>query len=121
MLTVPIHALTGPLLLRRHGRAVDFGIFIQLGGRRLSVGRIMAVQHATGSDRGSWLWTITGPAVPNSADSLSGDAGSLTEARTALREAFERLLKWASSTHSAAMPWHVGAERIARLADLRVQ
>lgn len=113
LLAIPVADLTGPLLPRQHGTADDFTIEIDAGshGRR-SVGRIMVVSRATGSDRGAWFWSIVGPAAPEAGVALSGDAGSLAEGRLAFRAAFDRLIAWAASTPSAALPWHVPAERV---------
>ena len=92
LLSIPVTALAGPLLNRRTA-ADDFTIEIDAGehGHR-SVGRIMVVIHATGSDRGAWFWTITVPAAPEAGITLSGDIGSLEEARLAFRAAFDRLI-----------------------------
>jgi hypothetical protein len=92
LLAIPVADLTGALLPRQHA-AHDHTIEIDAGshGRR-SVGRIMVVSRATGSDRGAWFWTITGPAAPDAGVALSGDAGSLEEARLAFRAAFDRLI-----------------------------
>jgi hypothetical protein len=109
LLAIPITDLTGPLLPRQHA-AHDHTIEIDASGRRLTVGRIMRVNR--GSSREAWFWTITGPAPPEAGVALSGDAGSLEEARLAFRAAIDRLIAWAASTPTAALPWHVGAERV---------
>jgi hypothetical protein len=88
LLTIAASALKGPLLLRQHGGAADYSVEIAAAGQRLTVGRIMAVQRASGSERGGWLWTITGPAAPGSGIALSGEAGSVEEARRAFRATF---------------------------------
>jgi hypothetical protein len=113
LLTIAASALKGPLLLRQHGGAADYSVEIAAAGQRLTVGRIMAVQRASGSERGGWLWTITGPAAPGSGIALSGEAGSVEEARRAFRATFDRLVAWSASTASGGLPWHVGAERVA--------
>lgn len=72
MLSIPATDLEGPLLPRQHGIGDDFTVAIDAGshGRR-AVGRIMRVQRATGSDRGAWFWSITGPAAPTAGIALA--------------------------------------------------
>jgi hypothetical protein len=82
LLTIPVSALAGPLLLRKQGPdgcSVEF----DANGQRLVVGRIMAVSR--GSMRQAWFWTITGSAAPGALVALSGDAESREEARAGFR------------------------------------
>lgn len=89
LLTITDADLQGPLLARQYDDADDFTIEIDAGehGRR-TVGRIMRVQRASGTDRGAWFWTMTGPTVPSAGVALFGDAGSLAEARQEFRGAW---------------------------------
>jgi hypothetical protein len=106
MPAIPVDALSGqPLLLKQIG-ANDYSIYVEADGRRLSAGRIMAVQRP--DLRQAWLWTITGPAVPDSRLPIDGEAVSLEDAKAAFRAAFDLLLYWASMARDGELPWLTG-------------
>ena len=110
LLTVPIDALADQLLARKTAEN-DFSIIVEAGEHgRLTVGRIMLVARASG--RVAWFWTITGPAEPDAGVALVGEAEDLDGAKAALRQAFDRLLHWASMARDGELGWHVGAERV---------
>jgi hypothetical protein len=96
--------LSDQLLARKAGTD-DYSISVQAtGGRRLPVGRIMLVARASG--RVAWFWTITGPAAPDAGIELAGEAQTLDEAKTDLRQAFDRLLCWAAMARSGELRWY---------------
>jgi hypothetical protein len=109
LLTVTAADLAEELLARRVGTE-DYAIAIQVaGGRRLPVGRIMFVARASG--RSAWFWTITGPTALDAGIGLAGEAETLDDAKGDLRQAFDRLLYWASMARSGELRWHVDDER----------
>lgn len=74
---------------------------IRCAGRR--VGRIMRTDLAGGAE--SWLWTVTGPYLPEELRPSDGRAGSLAEAKAAFRLKFDAWLQWAISRGEPAA-WH---------------
>lgn len=109
--TVPIATIADQLLLRSIGEE-DFNVMVEAGEHgRLAVGRIMRVARSSG--RSPFLWTITGPAAPDSGVALDGEAESLDEAKAEFRAAFDRLLRWAAASRDGELRWHTEARRIA--------
>lgn len=72
------------------------------------VGRIMRSDIAGGAE--SWLWTVTGPYLPEALRPSDGRAGSLEEAKVAFRAKFDVWRAWALEQAGPAS-WH-GAVKI---------
>lgn len=66
----------------------------------------MAVQRP--DLRQAWLWTITGPTVPDSRLPIQGEAASVEDAKAAFRAAFDALLYWAAIEKDGELPWLSG-------------
>ena len=106
MRAYPVAHLAGPLILRRrdNAHAEDFGVEIDVKEYgRLSVGRIL--QSRRPDLARVWLWSITGPAVPEAGLPIDGETESLDAAKVAFRDAFERLKRWAMMARDGELPW----------------
>lgn len=68
----------------------------------LATGRIMRRDLAGG--RAVWFWTLTGPYIPQTLATTSGDAASLDEAKAAIKSAFDMWLRWAMG--QGQVVWH---------------
>ena len=66
-------------------------------------GRIMLRPKAGGEE--SWLWSITGPALPAELAPGHGEAATLLEAKAAFRAKFRDWQDWACARDSQAY-WH---------------
>ncbi len=110
MPALSVAALSDQLLLRRTAPG-DYAVLVEAGEHgRLTVGRIMRVNRASG--RTAYFWTITGPAAPEAQVGLVGEEDDLDAAKAAFRRAFDSLLYWAALKKDGELPWHVGAERV---------
>lgn len=67
------------------------------------VGRILRSDMAGGAE--SWLWTVTGPYLPEALRPSDGRAGSLEEAKVTFRGKFDAWLAWALEEKEPAV-WH---------------
>lgn len=67
------------------------------------VGRIMRSDLTGGAE--SWLWTVTGPYLPEALRPSDGRAGSLEEAKAAFRAKFDGWSSWALEQGGPVL-WH---------------
>jgi hypothetical protein len=74
---------------------------IAVGGS--TAGRIMLRPKSGGE--ASWLWTLTGPALPTELAPGHGEATTLQEAKLAFRAKFRDWQVWASARDGEAY-WH---------------
>lgn len=67
------------------------------------VGRILRSDLSGGTE--SWLWTVTGPYLPEELRPSDGREGDLGGAKAAFRAKFDAWLQWALE-QDGPVPWH---------------
>lgn len=75
--------------------------------------RVMIAGHTAGrifrtmksASQHVWLWTVTGPYLPNARLNGTGDSTDIAEAKAAFRATFNAWLEWAVE-QNAPVVWH---------------
>lgn len=92
-----------PLILRRRSEG-DYEVIV----RGMGAGRILAQDRS--ASRRVWLWTVTGPHLPDQLKPGHGEADNIDDAKAAFQAKFHTWQAWAVGQQHMVV-WNVGVER----------